>query len=127
MKVKKQESKKQFQHKLGKKIKKLRLKRDFSLRELGRLANCSGAYIGLIEKGKNMPNAFVLNNIASALNVPITHFFNQESKINLDEYDPIIENNDFQEYFELAKKAYFKNAPLQELKNAVDIIAKNND
>lgn len=118
--------KEKFKNKLGKKLYNLRKKRGFSLRELGRLAGCSGAYIGLIEKGENAPNIFVLYQIAKALGVSINTFLELNEEINLKENDPIIKKNDFQDYLNIAKEAYLREISPREINNAIKIISTSN-
>jgi transcriptional regulator with XRE-family HTH domain len=65
---------------LGEYIKKVRLSRGLSQRELGRLANLSGAFISQLESGEaKRPSTESLKSIASALKVPFSEIAAQYS------------------------------------------------
>jgi transcriptional regulator with XRE-family HTH domain len=63
---------------VGEKIKILRAKRGFSLRELSDQCGLSFNAISKIERGENSPTVASLHKIASALEVHITDLFRQE-------------------------------------------------
>lgn len=62
---------------VGQRIRELRTKRSLSLRALAELSGLSTNAISLIERGDNSPTVSSLHNLASALSVPITAFFEQ--------------------------------------------------
>lgn len=62
---------------VGQRIRELRTKHGLSLRALAELSGLSSNAISLIERGDNSPTVSSLHNLATALNVPITAFFEQ--------------------------------------------------
>jgi len=64
---------------VGQRIRELRTKRGLSLRALAGLSGLSTNAISLIERGDNSPTVSSLHNLATALAVPITAFFEQHS------------------------------------------------
>ena len=62
---------------VGQRIRELRTNRSLSLRALAELSGLSTNAISLIERGDNSPTVSSLHNLASALSVPITAFFEQ--------------------------------------------------
>ena len=62
---------------VGKRIKQLRTQKGLSLRALAELSRLSTNAISLIERGDNSPTVSSLHNLATALAVPITAFFEQ--------------------------------------------------
>lgn len=63
---------------VGPRIRDLRTKKGLSLRALAQLSGLSTNAISLIERGDNSPTVSSLHSLASALNVPITAFFEQQ-------------------------------------------------
>jgi len=63
---------------VGQRIRELRAKRGLSLRALAELSSLSTNAISLIERGDNSPTVSSLHNLATALAVPITAFFEQQ-------------------------------------------------
>lgn len=63
---------------VGQRIRELRTKKGLSLRALAGLSNLSTNAISLIERGDNSPTVTSLHNLAAALAVPITAFFEQQ-------------------------------------------------
>ena len=63
---------------VGPRIRELRTEKSLSLRALAQLSGLSTNAISLIERGDNSPTVSSLHNLASALNVPITAFFEQQ-------------------------------------------------
>ena len=63
---------------VGPRIRELRTEKRLSLRALAQLSGLSTNAISLIERGDNSPTVSSLHNLASALNVPITAFFEQQ-------------------------------------------------
>ena len=62
---------------VGQRIRELRTKSGLSLRALAGLSGLSTNAISLIERGDNSPTVSSLHNLATALDVPITAFFEQ--------------------------------------------------
>src|SRR4030042_6632927 len=60
---------------LGEKIKALRLANQMTLKELGRKAACTDAYLSQLERGRANPSIMILKKIASALQVKVVDFF----------------------------------------------------
>ena len=63
---------------VGKRIREIRTGQGLSLRALAELSGLSTNAISLIERGDNSPTVSSLHNLATALNVPITAFFEQQ-------------------------------------------------
>jgi len=63
---------------VGRCIRELRTNKGLSLRALAELSGLSTNAISLIERGDNSPTVSSLHNLATALNVPITAFFEQQ-------------------------------------------------
>ena len=63
---------------VGQRIREIRTQRGLSLRALAELSNLSTNAISLIERGDNSPTVSSLHNLATALAVPITTFFEQQ-------------------------------------------------
>lgn len=62
---------------VGPRIREIRMKKGLSLRALAELSGLSTNAISLIERGDNSPTVSSLHNLATALGVPITAFFEQ--------------------------------------------------
>jgi len=65
---------------LGSRIKRLRLKRKLSLRELGRLAHVSHSFIADIESGRSNPSLVTLEGLANALGTTTSYFLEEQSR-----------------------------------------------
>lgn len=65
---------------VGGRLKSLRDQRGLSLRALAEMCGLSINAISLIERGENSPTVATLHRLATALNVPITDFFQEETK-----------------------------------------------
>ncbi len=63
---------------VGKQIKRLRKRRAWALRELADRCGLSANAISLIERGENSPTVSSLHRLATAFEVPITEFFQEE-------------------------------------------------
>jgi transcriptional regulator with XRE-family HTH domain len=63
---------------LGKRLRVLRTERDLSQRDLARLAGVSTNSVSLIERDQISPSVSTLQNLASALNVKVSFFFDDE-------------------------------------------------
>jgi transcriptional regulator with XRE-family HTH domain len=66
------------QNSLGNRLRSLRAERKLSQRELARLANMSPNNISLIERDEISPSVATLQNLAAALQVRISYFFEEE-------------------------------------------------
>jgi transcriptional regulator with XRE-family HTH domain len=64
---------------LGARLRQLRRERDLSQRDLADLASISANAISLIERDETSPSVATLQNLASALNVKMSYFFDGES------------------------------------------------
>lgn len=60
---------------IGHKIRELRLKRNWSMEELGSKIGKSGSQISLYELGKNDMTVTLLEKVANVFNVPVVSFF----------------------------------------------------
>jgi len=65
---------------IGNKLKSLREKGKFSLRELGEKAGLSASFLSQLELGQVSPSLASLESLATALNVNITYFFDDQNK-----------------------------------------------
>ena len=65
---------------IGNKLKSLREKIQLSLRELGEKTGLSASFLSQLELGQVSPSLASLENIATALNVNITYFFDDQTK-----------------------------------------------
>jgi transcriptional regulator with XRE-family HTH domain len=63
---------------VGERIREIRTGKGLSLRALSELSKLSTNAISLIERGDNSPTVSSLHSLATALNVPITAFFEQQ-------------------------------------------------
>jgi transcriptional regulator with XRE-family HTH domain/mannose-6-phosphate isomerase-like protein (cupin superfamily) len=63
---------------LGSKIREVRTERGLSQRELAALAGISANAISLIERNENSPSVSTLQSLATALNVKVSYFFEEE-------------------------------------------------
>lgn len=66
---------------IGKRLKKIRLKRNLSLRELGKRAHISHSFIADIESGRSKPSIDTLKSLANALNVTISELTGEKDYI----------------------------------------------
>jgi transcriptional regulator with XRE-family HTH domain/predicted Fe-Mo cluster-binding NifX family protein len=64
---------------VGRKLRELRTRQGFSLRNLATRSGLNVNTLSLIEKGKSSPSVSTLQQLAQALDVPITTFFESES------------------------------------------------
>ncbi len=64
---------------VGQRIRELRTKKQLSLRALADLSGLSTNAISLIERGDNSPTVSSLHSLATALEVPVTAFFEQHT------------------------------------------------
>jgi transcriptional regulator with XRE-family HTH domain len=62
---------------VGPRIREIRMNKGLSLRALAELSGLSTNAVSLIERGDNSPTVSSLHNLATALGVPITAFFEQ--------------------------------------------------
>ncbi len=64
---------------VGEKLRKLRVERNISQRDLAKLANLSPNAISLIERDETSPSVATLQSLANALNVRMAYFFEEET------------------------------------------------
>lgn len=83
---------------LGKKIKELRNKKDFSARELSERSGVARSLISQLETGKRLSTGMdTIYRLAKALDVPLTYFFTDESSpVSQALYES---TNDYQHHF----------------------------
>ena len=67
-----------IKEKIGKKLKVLRTEKKLSQEKLAHLANLDRTYIPDIEKGERNISVTVLEKLATALNIPIKDFFDED-------------------------------------------------
>jgi transcriptional regulator with XRE-family HTH domain len=67
--------KRAIQQRLGKTIQRIRKGRGLSQEALAEAVNISRTHMGHIEQGRRIPSITLLDNIASALKVPIRELF----------------------------------------------------
>jgi transcriptional regulator with XRE-family HTH domain len=67
---------------VGSRIRKIRQEQKLSLRALSGLCGLSANAISLIERGQNSPTVSSLHQLATAMGVPITDFFQDVSGVN---------------------------------------------
>lgn len=65
---------------IGDKLKGLREKSRLSLRDIGKRTGLSASFLSQLELGQVSPSLDSLESIATALNVPITYFFDDKAK-----------------------------------------------
>lgn len=70
---------------LGERIRELREKRDMSLRELAKKAQCSAAFLSDIELGRRYPSEANLKDLAKLLGVPYDELKTHDSRPPLEE------------------------------------------
>lgn len=68
---------------LGDKLRALRRERKYTQRELAGLADVSANSISLIERGEISPSVATLQNLATALKIKISYFFDEDSRTDL--------------------------------------------
>ncbi len=64
---------------LGERLRQLRSERSISQRDLARLANLSPNSISLIERDETSPSVATLQSLATALNIRMSYFFEEET------------------------------------------------
>ena len=67
-----------IKQKIGKKLKEFRLEKKLSQETLAHLADLDRTYIPDIEKGERNISITVLEKLATALNIPIKDFFDED-------------------------------------------------
>lgn len=80
----------------GKKIKEYRELKGISQRELARRLNYSNGYISALERGIKTANIKILNEIATALDVDISNFFEEEHKTKFEDEKWVIFGEDLE-------------------------------
>lgn len=67
---------------LGGKLRKLRMQRELTMRELGELVHISTSFVSDIEHGRGQPSLDTLTALAQVLEVPITELLEEEALLN---------------------------------------------
>lgn len=67
---------------ISKRLREIREKRGLSIRALGRLSGLSANALSVIERGKSSPSVSTLFKVASALEIPIVTFFEEDPSEN---------------------------------------------
>lgn len=65
---------------VGERLLSLRTKLGLTQTEVAAKANLSVSYIGMLERGDRLPHIDVLFSVASALDVPLTYFFEEPNE-----------------------------------------------
>ena len=68
---------------LGEKLRQLRSERNISQRDLARMAGLSPNSISLIERDETSPSVATLQSLASALNIRMSYFFEEEIPVSV--------------------------------------------
>ena len=68
---------------LGKKLRQLRNERNISQRDLARMAGLSPNSISLIERDETSPSVATLQSLATALNIRMGYFFEEETPTSI--------------------------------------------
>lgn len=74
-------------NRIGKRIKELRKKRGYTLRELGEKLNFDYSYLSKVENGRKTPSIELLQQMADFFNVDISYFFMKNKELELFEDD----------------------------------------
>lgn len=74
-------------NRIGKRIKELRKKRGYTLRELGEKLNFDYSYLSKVENGSKTPSIELLQQMADFFNVDISYFFMKNKELELFEDD----------------------------------------
>lgn len=64
---------------IGKRLKRLRLEKGLTQKELAAKVGLDYTYIGKIERGEQLPSLKILLKISEVLSVPVNHFFQDEA------------------------------------------------
>lgn len=70
----------QFLTKLGKRIRRFRINKDWSQERLGFKSKLDRTYIGGIERGESNPTALNLKKIADALEIPLEKMLSEDQE-----------------------------------------------
>lgn len=119
-----EQKKKDFATKIGKKIKHYRTERSETLRSLASRINYTAGYIGLLEQGQNVPNTFIISEIADALGYPMSFFFGEEEILEGlgDLQDPILAKKENKEYLEVTKQAILSGISAKKIQMTLDFL-----
>lgn len=94
---------------LGKKIKDIRLSKSVSLRDLAKHTCLTRSFLSQVERGKTNPSIASLERIARALNIRLSHFFEE----------------DFPKRFSLIRKKREKKFVTKGLKASCEVLASD--
>lgn len=79
----------EFNIQIGKRIKKLRLQREYTREYLAECADISAKFLYEVETGKKGCSAYVLYRVAISLGVTVNYFLQEESQYMLSESESI--------------------------------------
>ena len=114
---------KKFGIMVGEKIKHYRKMRGLTLQELANQTDYTLGYIGALEKGKNVPNTFVLTQIAIALGIPTAALLDEEGAYDIQGLrDPILTDPKNKVYLDIMKSAAVRKIPANKLEKAIDFL-----
>jgi transcriptional regulator with XRE-family HTH domain len=77
----------QMDNRIGKRIRELRKKRGYTLRELGEKLNFDHSYLSKVENGRKTPSIELLQQMADFFSVDISYFFMKDEELELFEDD----------------------------------------
>jgi transcriptional regulator with XRE-family HTH domain len=77
----------QIDNRIGKRIRELRMKEGYTLRELGERLNFDYSYLSRVENGRKIPSIELLQQMADFFGVDISYFFMKDEELELFEED----------------------------------------
>lgn len=88
---------------IGKRLQELRIKRGYSLRDLGKRLNIAHSHLSMIENGHKKPNLDLLNALADVYDVSVSYLIGEytENEKNLIEDTPRLTVDDLISKYEL--------------------------
>lgn len=118
--------KEQFDKELGNRVKYYRNLRGMTLADVADITGYSGAYVNYIERAVNTPSSYVVHLFAQAFGVSVEKLFpGTEKDQDLDNLDdPILKDENFKPYLDLAKEAYLKKIDSGILNRSVKILSE---
>jgi len=118
--------KEQFKNQIGEVVRKYRKDiRGLTLREAAEIVGFSRSYISHVENGTAMANSFALYHIAGRLKIPFSILFGEDIYAGHGIDDPIIKEEKFQPYIEVAKNAYTRDISVEKLEKALELAIIN--
>lgn len=70
---------------IGRRIKKIRVERGLTQKEIASKVGIDFTYIGKIERGEQLPSLKILTKIGDALSIPVNYFFQDEAAATINE------------------------------------------